>query len=141
MYRALHIRLCVRGEDVPMNGRQSFRAILIMAIAAVATGAAVLVAQPAYAAGVTATFTKTSSWETGFEAKYTITNGGTATISNWTVAFDLPAGVSISASWDSVRTDSGNRHSFANAGWNGTIPAGGTASFGFDAVGSGTAVP
>ncbi len=121
--------------------RQSVRATLVMAVAAVISGAAVLIAQPAFAAGVTATFTKTSSWETGFEAKYTITNGTTTTISSWTVAFDLPAGMSISASWDSVRTDSGNRHSFANAGWNGTIAAGGTASFGFDAVGNGTAVP
>src|SRR6185312_13770669 len=101
MYRAVHIRLYARGEDVPMKlGRQSVRAILVLTVAAATSGAAILIAQPAYAAGVTATFTKTSSWETGFEAKYTITNGGPSTISSWTVAFDLPAGMSISASWD-----------------------------------------
>ena len=47
---------------------------------------------PAFAAGPTATFVKTSDWGSGWEGKYTITNGGTTTISSWTVAFDLPAG-------------------------------------------------
>jgi hypothetical protein len=119
-----------------------FRYLLITAATGLVVGATVVVAQPAFAAGVTATFTRTSSWSTGFEGKYTITNGGPTAISSWTVAFDLPAGFSFSASWDSVRTDSGTHHSFANAGWNGAIAAGGTASFGFDVVGpNGTATP
>jgi Cellulose binding domain len=121
--------------------RGPVRTLLIVGTAVAVGGAVTLVARPAFAAGVTATFTRTSSWETGFEGKYTITNGGPSAISNWTVAFDLPAGMSISSSWDSVRTDSGTRHSFANANWNGSIAVGGTASFGFVAVGSGTATP
>ena len=42
--------------------------------------AAVVVAAPAMAAGPTATFVKTSDWGSGWEGKYTITNGGTTTM-------------------------------------------------------------
>src|SRR4051812_9719122 len=103
------------------------RTLLAAGASALVVAGAVLVAQPAFAAGVTATVVKASSWETGFEGKVTIANGGPA-ISTWTVAFDL-AGGTIASSWDSVRTDSGTHHSFANAGWNGTIGAGGSVSF------------
>ncbi|WP_245651977.1 cellulose binding domain-containing protein, partial [Streptosporangium amethystogenes] len=41
------------------------------------------VAAPAFAASPTAVFTKVSDWGTGFEGKYTITNGGTTTINGW----------------------------------------------------------
>ena len=34
-----------------------------------------MVAAPAFAASPTAVFTKVSDWGTGFEAKYTVTNG------------------------------------------------------------------
>jgi hypothetical protein len=115
---------------------KTLRTLLAVGASACIVGATILLSAPAYAAGVTATVVKTSSWGTGFEGKVTITNGGPV-ISSWTVAFDL-AGGTVSSSWDSVRTDSGTRHSFANANWNGSIPAGGTASFGFIATGSGT---
>ncbi len=118
------------------------RALIAIGTTAILTAAGVLTAaEPAFAAGVTATFTRTSSWETGFEGKYVITNGGTTALTEWTVAFDLPTGVTISSSWDSVRTDTGTRHSFRNAGWNGNVPVGGTASFGFVAGGSSSATP
>ena len=124
-----------------MNLRAA-RALVAMGAAVILTGMGLAaLATPAYAAGVTAAFTRTSSWDTGFEGKYVITNGGTSALTSWTVAFDLPAGVTISSSWDSVRTDSGNHHTFANANWNGSVPAGGTASFGFVAAGNGTATP
>ncbi len=117
------------------------RALIAIGTTAILTAAGVLTAaEPAFAAGVTATFTRTSSWETGFEGKYVITNGGTTALTEWTVAFDLPTGVTISSSWDSVRTDTGTRHSFRNAG-NGNVPVGGTASFGFVAGGSSSATP
>jgi hypothetical protein len=50
---------------------------------------------PAMAAGLTATFTKTQDWGTGFEGKYTITNGTTSTINGWSIQADLPAGFSV----------------------------------------------
>jgi hypothetical protein len=110
---------------------------LAAGVAALLTGALVLIAQPAFAAGPAAVFARTSSWATGFDATYTITNTGPAALTTWTVAFDLPAGTTISSSWDSVRTVTGNHYSFADAGWNAAVPVGGSASFGFVAAGSG----
>ncbi|WP_030926804.1 cellulose binding domain-containing protein, partial [Streptosporangium amethystogenes] len=80
----------------------------------------------------TAVFTKVSDWGTGFEGKYTITNGGTTTINGWSVAFDLPSGANIGAFWDASLSRSGQRFTFTNVGWNGTLAPGATASFGFN---------
>ncbi|MEU4539641.1 cellulose binding domain-containing protein, partial [Streptosporangium sp. NPDC023825] len=91
-----------------------------------------LVATPAFAAPPTAVFTKTSDWGTGFEGKYTITNGGTTTINGWSVAFDLPSGANIGSFWDASLSRSGQRFTFTNVGWNGTLAPGATASFGFN---------
>ncbi|WP_030455719.1 cellulose binding domain-containing protein [Herbidospora cretacea] len=102
--------------------------------------AGVLVATPAHAAPATAVFTKTSDWGSGFEGKYVITNGTTSTINGWSVAFDLPSGGNVSSQWDAVLSRSGQRFTFSNVGWNGSIPPGGTASFGFIAS-PGSAVP
>ncbi|MER6830545.1 cellulose binding domain-containing protein [Streptosporangium sp. NPDC000563] len=90
------------------------------------------VALPAQAASVTAVFTKTSDWGTGFEGKYTITNGGTTAINGWSVAFDLPSGANVGSFWDAAMSRSGQRFTFSNVGWNATIAPGATASFGFN---------
>src|SRR5688572_30153185 len=89
------------GRTVDMSLRAA-RTLIAIGATAILTAAGVLIAAaPAYAA-VTAVFTRTSSWETGFEGRYVITNTGPGAISGWTLAFDLPAGVTISSSWDSV---------------------------------------
>ncbi|MBC6463380.1 glycosyl hydrolase family 18 protein [Actinomadura sp. HBU206391] len=98
----------------------------------------VVAAPPASAAAVTASCAKTSDWGTGFEGKCTITNGTGSTVNGWKVEFDLPSGTTIGSSWDAVRTSTGNHHAFTNAGWNGTLNPGATASFGFNGSGGGT---
>jgi len=103
--------------------------------AAIVTAVTVIAAQPAYAA--TATFVRTSSWSTGYEAKFTITNNTTTTITSWNVQFDLPAGTSISSLWDGIRSQSGQHVTVVNTSWNGTLGPGATASFGFVAAGTG----
>nr|WP_310376559.1 cellulose binding domain-containing protein [Catenuloplanes atrovinosus] len=111
---------------------------LIPLLAAVAS--AVLFALPASAAAVTATFAKTSDWGSGWEGKYTITNGTGAALTSWTVAFDLPAGTTMGSYWDALMTSSGQRHTFTNRSWNGTVAPGASVSFGFLANGAGTPV-
>ncbi|MER6170798.1 cellulose binding domain-containing protein, partial [Streptosporangium sp. NPDC001681] len=59
------------------------RAIARSLVALAALVLAMTVALPAQAASATAVFTKVSDWGTGFEGKYTITNGGTTTINGW----------------------------------------------------------
>ncbi|MEE6309784.1 cellulose binding domain-containing protein [Plantactinospora veratri] len=95
-------------------------------------------ALPAYAAGPTATFVKTADWGSGWEGRYTITNGGTSAINGWSVAFDLPAGTTMGSYWDALLTSSGQRHTFTNRSWNGSVAPGASVSFGFLATGSGS---
>ncbi|MDP9799906.1 chitinase [Catenuloplanes nepalensis] len=103
-----------------------------------AAASAVLFALPASAAAVTATFAKTSDWGSGWEGKYTITNGTGAAITSWSVAFDLPAGTTMGSYWDALMTSSGQRYTLANRSWNGTVAPGASVSFGFLANGAGT---
>ena len=110
--------------------------ILVVALLAVVT--AVLVAPRAFAAGETATFVKTSDWGSGWEGKYTVTNGGTSTLNGWAVAFDLPAGTSVGSFWDADMTRSGQRFTFRNKSWNGTLAPGASASFGLIGAGPGS---
>jgi chitinase len=75
----------------------------------------------------------------GWEGRYTVTNGGTTTLDGWAVAFDLPAGTSVGSFWDADLTRSGQRFTFRNRSWNGTLAPGASASFGF--IGSGPGAP
>ncbi|WP_442792106.1 cellulose binding domain-containing protein [Micromonospora sp. NBC_01796] len=117
------------------------RTALGASVAATLAVATTLALTPtAHAAGpvLTATFTQSSAWGSGYAAAYTIRNGGDAAANGWVVEFDLAAGSTVSTSWDSVRSQSGQRYRFANAGWNGTVAPGGTQSFGFNVSGLAT---
>ncbi|WP_232533797.1 cellulose binding domain-containing protein [Plantactinospora sp. KBS50] len=96
---------------------------------------------PAVAAGeLTATFSQSSVWGTGYGADYALRNQSSATVTSWVVEFDLPAGSTVSNSWNSVRTRDGQHYRFDNASWNGTLAPGGTQGFGFNVAGLGTPV-
>ena len=116
--------------------RRRMPAVLFVLLLGVVGG--LLPSGSALAAGETAVFVKTSDWGTGWEGKYTITNGGTTAISGWRVEFDLPAGTTLGSYWDALLTSSGNHHTFTNREYNGSLAPGASASFGFLAAGSGT---
>ncbi|RZU77911.1 chitinase (glycosyl hydrolase family 18) [Micromonospora kangleipakensis] len=118
--------------------KRSGSLVLSVVAALAATLGAAAAALPAYAAGPTASFGKTADWGTGWEGKYTITNGGASTISGWTVSFDLPAGTTVGTYWDALLTTTGQRSTFTNRSWNGSIAPGASVSFGFLASGPGT---
>ncbi|MEH0981411.1 cellulose-binding domain-containing protein [Micromonospora sp. CPCC 205556] len=88
--------------------------------------------------GLTARFVKTSTWNGGYGADYVITNTGSTATTSWVVEFDLPAGTTITNSWSSVRTQSGQHYRFTNASHNGDIAPGATEDFGFNVSGTGT---
>ncbi|MGI5207907.1 glycosyl hydrolase family 18 protein [Spirillospora sp. CA-108201] len=114
------------------------RAIALAGAATLTAATALLTAPPASSAqAVTATCKKTSDWGTGFDGNCTITNGTGSAISSWKLEADLPSGTSVGNVWNATRTVSGNHYTFANTGWNGTIAAGATTSFGFGGAGSG----
>jgi hypothetical protein len=98
----------------------------------------VLPVTPAYAADSTATFVKTSSWDSGYQGQYTITNGGAATLNGWTVEFDLPSGTSAGTYWDALLTQTGSHYAFKNRDYNGSLAPGASASFGFVVSGTGS---
>jgi hypothetical protein len=79
--------------------------------------------------GAAAAFTKSSDWGTGYEGKYTITNGSTSPL-DWRVEFDLPTGATISSFWDASVTKTGN-HVVAVGTWNMTLAVGTSTSFGW----------
>ncbi|WP_238019773.1 cellulose binding domain-containing protein [Dactylosporangium sp. AC04546] len=115
------------------------RSLLLTVVA----GAAIVLVAPlaqAASASLAATFAQTSVWSSGYGGAFTIVNRGDAAANGWVVEFDLPAGSSVSSSWDSTRTGSGQHYRFANASWNGTVAAGGSVSFGFNVAGLGTPV-
>ncbi|SFQ53861.1 Chitinase [Amycolatopsis arida] len=112
-------------------------ATLVLAVAG-------LVAPPGHAVtpGTTgapsATFGKVADWGSGWEGRYTITNGGPTTITGWRVEFELPAGTSVGSHWDALATRDGQRHTFTHREYNATITPGASVSFGFLATGPGT---
>src|SRR5438045_9691978 len=112
-------------------GRRRWVATFAALAGAVLVAGFLSLAAPAQAAtGVTATFSKDSDWGTGYQAKYTITNGSSAAISAWTVAFDLPAGLTLGSFWDATLTTSGQHVTAKNREYNGSVAPGASASFG-----------
>ncbi len=77
-----------------------------------------------------------SSWEDsgkkcgGYEV--TITNNTGAAVSGWTLTVTIPEGMALIASWNGIFSVSGNTLTVKNESYNGEIPAGGTAGFGFN---------
>jgi Cellulose binding domain len=80
--------------------------------------------------GCTATESITNSWSGGFQADVTVTNSGTAPISSWTVTGGFPGSQTVANSWNAVVSQSGQQLTAVNAGFNGAIVAGGSASWG-----------
>ncbi|WP_439657457.1 cellulose binding domain-containing protein [Lentzea sp. HUAS TT2] len=100
-------------------------------VAALLSGVSAQAAAPVLKAAVT----QTSVWNGGYGADVTITNTGDAASTSWTIEFDLPSGTTITSSWSSVRTSSGQHHKFTNASFNGAVKPGASAKFGFNASG------
>ncbi|WP_435842823.1 glycosyl hydrolase family 18 protein [Streptomyces filamentosus] len=95
-------------------------------------------ASPAEAAtSVTATYTKTQDWGSGFGANWTIKNTGTTSISSWNLEWDYPSGTRVTSAWDATVTNSGDHWTAKNVSWNGTLAPGASVSFGYNGSGSG----
>ncbi|MCX0247682.1 cellulose-binding domain-containing protein [Streptomyces drozdowiczii] len=68
-------------------------------------------------------------------------NTGSTPLDGWQLAFDFRGAESVSNAWNATATQSGTRVTVKNAGHNGSVPAGGSASFGFQANGAPAADP
>ncbi len=73
-----------------------------------------------------------NDWGSGLTATVTVTNGGTVASSAWQVEVDTND--LISNVWNgTIVSHQGSTYVISNATWNGTVPAGGSTSFGFQA--------
>jgi poly(hydroxyalkanoate) depolymerase family esterase len=82
--------------------------------------------------GCSVAATVQTQWQTGYVIEPArVTNTGTATINGWTVTFTLPAGHTVTGSWNTVLTVNGQAVTARNASHNGTVAAGGNTAFGF----------
>jgi len=75
-----------------------------------------------------------NQWGNGYVVQpVTVTNTGTATVDGWAVTFTLPAGHTVTGSWNATLTTSGQTVTARSMGYNGTLAAGASTSFGFQA--------
>jgi hypothetical protein len=80
----------------------------------------------------------TSQWQGGFTANVTVKNTGSTPVNGWTMGFTLPSGQAITSSWNATLTGSSGAVTARNVAFNGSIPAGGSQSFGFQGNYSGS---
>jgi endo-1,4-beta-xylanase len=92
---------------------------------------------PAPAGGCAVTYVP-NTWGDGFTANVTVRNNGGAAITGWTLAFTFPGNQRVTNLWNGSYTQTGAAVRVANLGYNATIPAGGTQSFGFQGTYTGT---
>ncbi|WP_082930161.1 cellulose-binding domain-containing protein [Mycobacterium sp. 1164966.3] len=95
----------------------------------------------AHAAAAAATLSVEHTWQTGFIARFTITNSSMAQLSDWKLEFDMPASQSVSHTWNSTLTRSGTHYVLTPANWNRVIAPGGSATGGLRGVLTGAYVP
>ena len=113
-----------------------------------ATVSALIVAIPglaitpvAHAAAAAATLSVEHTWQTGFIAHFSVTNASMVPLSDWKLEFDMPAGQSVSHTWNSTLAQSGTHYVLTPANWNRVIAPGGSATGGMRGVLSGTYSP
>ncbi|GAB2922674.1 PQQ-dependent sugar dehydrogenase [Nonomuraea fastidiosa] len=83
----------------------------------------------------TATATTQTQWSTGYVIQpVTVANTGTAPQNGWTVTFTLPDGHAVTGSWNATLTVSGQTVTARNTAHNGTLAAGQSTTFGFQAT-------
>ncbi|MGW1588654.1 lytic polysaccharide monooxygenase [Streptomyces sp. NPDC002386] len=89
----------------------------------------------------TATRRTTGTWSDGYRSEVTVTNTGTVPMLGWMAGFTLPAGRSVAGLWNGDATNTGQDVMVHNAGWNGSLSPGRSATFGYVVRGSGADDP
>jgi hypothetical protein len=72
-----------------------------------------------------------SEWQGGVVANVAITNTGSTAVNGWTLAYSFPGDTKVGNAWNATVTQTGAAVRATNMSYNGTIPAGGNVSFGF----------
>ncbi|MBT2232221.1 PHB depolymerase family esterase [Nonomuraea sp. NEAU-A123] len=78
-----------------------------------------------------------NTWNTGFTAAVTITNTSASPINTWALTFTLPSGQTVTSAWNATISPTSGQVTARNVSYNGTIAAGASTNFGFQATHSG----
>ncbi|MEV6957869.1 cellulose binding domain-containing protein [Streptomyces sp. NPDC051207] len=92
--------------------------------------------EPAGACSVT--YKVTNQWTGGFQADVRLGNTGPSAWNGWSLAWSFANGQKVTQMWNAQHTQSGAAVTAKNLGWNGTVAAGSSVSFGFTGEWSGT---
>jgi hypothetical protein len=71
-----------------------------------------------------------SSWQGGYQQTFTVKNNGTTASAGWTANFSFNGSQTVGGSWNASITQSGQQVTATNVGYNGSIPPGGSTTFG-----------
>jgi len=82
-----------------------------------------------------ATSAVVGSWSDGFQSTVTVT-AGNAPISGWTVTWTFTNGERVGQMWNATYTSSGSTVTARNVGWNGSLGANASTSFGYTGAGT-----
>jgi len=98
---------------------------------------------PAPSGGCSATYRITGQWTGGFQGEVTVKNTGTAATRTWTVGWTYAAGQTVTQFWNGTGSQSGTAVTVKDAGYNGALAGGASATFGFlgSYTGAGNPVP
>ncbi|WP_225224287.1 cellulose-binding domain-containing protein [Cellulomonas sp. JH27-2] len=117
----------------PRQGRpgRGARALALLAGSVTVLSLGVVAAPAQAATGCSATYTVTNQWAGGFGADVVVKNLGDAK-STWTVGWQFPDGQTVTSGWNGTFSQQGAAVSVKPAGWNASLPMGGSVSFGFN---------
>jgi lysophospholipase L1-like esterase len=108
------------------------RVLTAAATIAVLTTSTIASASAAHAAtGCRVAYKVTNQWQGGFGASVDVTNLGDA-LTTWRLTWSYPAGQKVTTLWNGVVSQSGTQVTVTNAGWNGSVAAGGAVSIGLN---------
>jgi hypothetical protein len=84
------------------------------------------------------TYKVTNQWSGGFQADVQVTNAGSSPWNGWSLDWTFTEGQKVTQAWNAETAQSGSTVTAKNVGWNATVAAGSSVSFGFTANWSGT---
>ncbi|MFG3101377.1 glycoside hydrolase family 9 protein [Streptomyces sp. NPDC048182] len=96
---------------------------------------------PSPGAACTVAYKVNSTWDNGFTADVTVRNTGTTAVDGWRLGWSFAGAEKVSSAWNATVTQAGTAATATDGGHNKAIPAGGSASFGFQASGRPAAAP
>ncbi|HLL65383.1 MAG TPA: cellulose-binding domain-containing protein [Micromonosporaceae bacterium] len=106
-------------------------ALAVAGLVGVASTAAAVAVHARAATGCQVSYAATNEWTGGWQGGVVVRNLGDP-VTRWDVAFDFAdGGQRVTQSWNSTFAQSGQRVTFSNAQWNGSVPSNGSTSFGF----------